>query len=746
MKFITCRSGLRGVLALLVACCAPLTISAAAQSGLGNTTAQDLSREEMWAAPTEEDWAKPCLITWQRSWTDAVAVSKETGKPILVCVNMDGEIASEHYAGIRYRQPEVAALYEPYVTVIGSVYRHNPRDFDEDGQRIPCPRFGTVTCGEHIWIEPVFYEKFLDEKRIAPRHIMVELDGSEVYDVFYAFDTAGVFDSIKKGIDDRPAPPERMPRGDLGIVELVNSHAVEDRVAVEQAFLAGDRVLRKSLLQAAIRFQDVSQVDMLRLALFGSDPELSQIAFRALCQSESESAIDLIAEVLRMPMDDTDRQPLVAALVRLGEIWPRASTLAAVHQGLSGSSERVNLDGWSKVARGTAAKGPNEATVIESRIEYQAEVAGEANAGPVVQLGFAEALLELAVHPTTETKLARVMYEDVRSAANKAREQGAEGWRLNAVLAISNYNLGEIEAAHGHAEAAVGDIPDGEESWNAMTTLAIFAQARRQAITTATREKRPWPPSWFSDLHATYSVLARHPLGNDAQVVAHYDFMRRYGADQQAVQALDVGLERFPDSWELHARLRARILHERGLGGFHGLEAVYESMLEEASASVNLEWYAGYASLVVAEFLRREGSPGEAHGAYARAIEHYEQSLAANVGSRASSDHYIALALAGQARIAAEAGAYPKAVDLVVASFTRREDAAASLDGLGLSPVGTAKMLLARLEAEEKPQLAERIQGALDALDPVLLELPAFERGGPRPPNNGRRGRRRGGR
>jgi peroxiredoxin (alkyl hydroperoxide reductase subunit C) len=41
-----------------------------------------------------------------------VAVSRETGKPILVCVNMDGEVASEHYAGIRYRQPEIAKLYE----------------------------------------------------------------------------------------------------------------------------------------------------------------------------------------------------------------------------------------------------------------------------------------------------------------------------------------------------------------------------------------------------------------------------------------------------------------------------------------------------------------------------------------------------------------------------------------------------------------------------------------------------------
>src|SRR5438552_588167 len=57
-----------------------------------------ISREQMWPAPTAEDWKKPCLLKFQRTWEDAQAVSKETKKPILVCINMDGEIASEHYA------------------------------------------------------------------------------------------------------------------------------------------------------------------------------------------------------------------------------------------------------------------------------------------------------------------------------------------------------------------------------------------------------------------------------------------------------------------------------------------------------------------------------------------------------------------------------------------------------------------------------------------------------------------------
>ena len=62
--------------------------------------------EQMWYAPTADDWKKPPLIRWQRTWDDAVRLSQQTKKPILVCVNMDGEIASEHYAGcLLYTSP-----------------------------------------------------------------------------------------------------------------------------------------------------------------------------------------------------------------------------------------------------------------------------------------------------------------------------------------------------------------------------------------------------------------------------------------------------------------------------------------------------------------------------------------------------------------------------------------------------------------------------------------------------------------
>ena len=196
----------------------PLTFTVVAAQVAAQAGGEGVNESLMWPAPIAEDWRNPVQITFQRSWEDAVAVSKETGKPILICVNMDGEPASEHYAGVRYRDPEIAALYEPYVCVVASVYRHTPRDYDDDGQPILCPRLGSVTCGEHIAIEPLLYEKFMDGRRISPRHIMVELGGEEVYDIFFTWDTDSVFDTLRGGIASRPAPAP-IARGDRTIFE-----------------------------------------------------------------------------------------------------------------------------------------------------------------------------------------------------------------------------------------------------------------------------------------------------------------------------------------------------------------------------------------------------------------------------------------------------------------------------------------------------------------------------------------------
>src|SRR5689334_16090204 len=130
-------------------------------------------------APATSPRSDPRQILWQRSLDDALAMCKSTGAPLLVALNMDGESASERITKENYRDPEFVKLTRPFVCVMGSVFRHNLRDYDEQGRPILCPRLGAVTCGEHIALEPLLFEKFLGGERIAPRHALILPDGKK---------------------------------------------------------------------------------------------------------------------------------------------------------------------------------------------------------------------------------------------------------------------------------------------------------------------------------------------------------------------------------------------------------------------------------------------------------------------------------------------------------------------------------------------------------------------------------------
>ena len=712
-------------------------LSLALLSGAAQALQVDgISREEMWYAPTEDDWAKPCLIQWQRTWDDALAVAKESGKPILICVNMDGEIASEHYAGVRYRQPDIAALYSPYVTVMASVYRHTPRDHDDEGNRIPCPRFGGVTCGEHIAIEPVLFEKFFDGERVAPRHIMYELSGGEQYDVYYAFDTESVFATVKDGIANRaPVDPE-MNRGDRSLFERVASRETLDRLEIEAAYRGGDKVVQRKLLEAAGSYKDVPQVDLLRLALFGADVELRKVAWDVLLMNPTPDSISLISDVLDLPLDTADRDALVATLVELSKISPEARTLAAVYQGLGGGSKKVDKGQWETALKYAANQArPRDAA---SRLE-EGEVMVAA-ADPEALLVMAEGYLSLAAHPTADEDYSKLLFADARVVVKEAEDAGASGWRVAAVRALSSYYLGDREAAYALAEEAVGGLPADAEAWSAAAALGLFAEVRQRDIANAANSRQPWDPEWLADLNNAYDVLSKHPHGTDLHAANHYDFIAALKAKRDAEVVLQRGLARFPDSQALHARLRQQLLFRRGVDGLRSLEATYAEMLRAENATPNLPWFAGYASLVTAEFMRRRGSDEEAVYAYDRSIAHFEDSVVSNPKNELSAAHYVALCLGGQARVALEAGEELRAVELILASFQRSPDSASSLDGLNLSTVDTAKMTRARLiESKDEEQLA-RLNAALASLDPKHLELPAYEGRGPTPPQSGQRG------
>ncbi len=698
---------------------------------VGDRQSDGLAREEMWRAPTAEDWAKPVLIPFQRTWEDAVAVSDRTGKPILICVNMDGEIASEHYAGVRYRQPEVAALYEPYVCVIASVYRHNPRDYDDQGRRIPCPRFGSVTCDEHIWIEPLLYERYFEGIRVAPRHIMVELDGSESYDVYYAFDTAGVFDQVRSGIAEREITPPPIAEGDRTLAERVGSRDERDRRAVEEAYANGDAGTRAELLEAAQANIDAAPLDLLRQAVFGLDADLAAKAREALALTNDAEATDLIAEALRVPLSADEREPLVAALERLGSESERARTLAVVQRGMGATSSEVDLDGWSGAAASYAADAA--AVGLSERLRRADEALRARPDDSGALLDKAESLLERAIAPErgavlgggVRDKFQRLMFEDTRQMIEKARVAGADDWRLSALPALLAYYEGRIQQAYSLAAQAAPRVPAGAPGWTAISTLALLAEARQVAIREAVAQRNDWPAAWLADVNAVYGVLAQHPLGNEAHVAAHVQLLNELAAYAPAARALGQGLGRFPLSAELHRLFRAQLLRDSGPAG---LEAAYEAWLQRDDAFDELPWFAGWASLVAAESHRRAREADAAVAAYERAVTHLEAYAARFPADAASADFYAAVCLAGRARLALERRELEAALELTLAGFERNPDAASARDGLNLSAVDTARALRSEFNRAQRTEDAAKIDEALSKLDPVHLRQPAFER------------------
>ncbi|MDA0667088.1 MAG: hypothetical protein O3A95_05135 [Planctomycetota bacterium] len=676
-----------------------------------------VTREQMWYAPTAKDWAQPTLIPWQRTWADAVELSKQSKKAILICVNMDGEIASEHWAGIRYREPEIAALFEQYVCVIASTFRHNTRDYDARGNRIPCPRFGAVTCGEHIWMEPMVYSKYLDDTRVSPRHVMVELDGSETYDLYYAYSITAVVETVQKGLAERTIQPEDPPRGDRSLAELVASPNAADRALVEQNYLSGDRQARQEILAAAKQLGGAAPVDLLRQAAFGFDGELSGAALDLLSASERDKAVGLIDDLLRGPLEPERRIALLAALEGLGEQVPVAKRLASVHRGLSGRSELLDLDAWrngmanSKEASKTAT--PNE--LFEEAVRPENIAALSSSNARVRKV--AEENFRLALQSAVDKVVAATMNGQSESEIN---------WNHYARIAIASKYLGNDATEEAHR--AVMSLPAGESSWNAYAVLSIFADGRRDSIRKAADANQPWPKDWLSETQSAFAVLLQHPFATDAEVARHYDFLIRLRAVPTASRALQDGLMRFPDSWMLHERFRLILASEKGVDG---VEAGYKTWLRRADAPQYLKWYAAQASLFAAEQMRRENRLNDADAAYQRALDMFAEQRTDDPQTTDSSKTYEVLAYAGRARLALDFGDTAAAADFILTAFRHHPDSAASLDGLMVTPVGTAKKILVAAQDAGEEAIVKEIQSALEDLsnrDTGLLELPAFER------------------
>ncbi len=160
-------------------------------------------------------------VEWVGDWDKAFALAKETKRPVMVCINSkDGEKANEATAKEIYRDPEFVELSKSFVMVVISTLGHNTSGI--------CPRFGKVTCAEHLqcWKAMAaahgdkFVSAFAQGEMISPQHAWFAPDGTLLRRKEYWMDKAELLDRMRRALapeeekgpgEGEATPPEGSP-------------------------------------------------------------------------------------------------------------------------------------------------------------------------------------------------------------------------------------------------------------------------------------------------------------------------------------------------------------------------------------------------------------------------------------------------------------------------------------------------------------------------------------------------------
>ncbi len=518
------------------------------------------------------DRARPPLIAWQRSLDDAWALVQTTKKPLLICVNMDGETASESLAWKRYRDPDFAALTRGFVCVLASPDRHTARDHDDQGRRLVDPRFGRLVCSEHIDIEPALYDRFFDGRRVAPRHVGVAPDGTVLFDIYLVNDLGVIDDALKAHGKVDVAMPDPASMDEAA---LLASPAAGVRDALEARFAASSDADRARLAGLAIvAGREVRHPELVRLALRDPVAAVRAAGAAALASAGDARELDLAREAFRVAFGDARAtKALLAWLERAtksaanDDLRKQATQEHALQAGLAARSTILDVAAWSTaLSRGKPPEppaAPGERDALDEQLGDISRAHGKGDDAALdveaarLTLRYAEATRAAGDDPT-------FLFDDAIAAAKRAMDAGSEDPWAPAVAASASFQIGQGDAALAFAVRALPGLIAHASSRLAMDVLALFARLRTQTIYDAMRAGNAIDAAQVSDVRAAYQVLFRHAASGEEQLAAGLDWLDVVGGWGLEAELVRDALRRFPTSPAIHERLRGQILRDEG--------------------------------------------------------------------------------------------------------------------------------------------------------------------------------------
>ena len=287
-------------------------------------------------------------IDWVGDWKEAFRQAKQTGKPVMICINSkDGEQANERAAQETYRDTWFVPMTRRFVMIVVSVREHASEG--------ACPRFGRVTCKEHLacWKElrVEHGDEFLlpdtTDEMISPQHAWFRPDGKllqrQEYELFRdqllermqaVLTACGPSPNANAPLDDRDrAALERAKKGDKEARwAAFGTLFASEKTAVRAALvdLLKDTKAKPpkcELLRAFGRGKVLDARPMVETLLKDNDADVR--SFAAVCLEEMASA-DSVATLVKRAKVERDamvRKNLYRALGACG--GPAADKTAA---------------------------------------------------------------------------------------------------------------------------------------------------------------------------------------------------------------------------------------------------------------------------------------------------------------------------------------------------------------------------------------------------------------------------------